>query len=528
MASSYSFTGVSVISVTWALAAVIVWLITRLLFRRGHRRASFPPGPSPWPVLGNLNLLGKIPHQSLHKLSKTHGPLVHLKFGSSYVVVTNSPDMAKEFLKSQDSAFASRPQLAAGKYFTYNFSDITWGQGPHWRQGRRIFSTHLFNSKRLDSYENVRVEERRDFLGRLYDLRGRQVRVRDHLSQLNLSIMSRVMLGKKYFSELEHLNDKSTDGSIYTLGELQEMFDELQVLSGVFVIGDWIPWLARFDLGGYVKKMKRLSLKFDRLFDLMIKEHKMAGDGPRNERPKDMMDILLDLVDDPELEVKLTTDNVKGFTMDILAGGTDTSATTVEWAMAELMKNPEKIQKATEEVDRVVGKERWVEEKDIRNLPYLDAVMKETMRLHPATTLLIPRVAAEDCQIGHYDIPKGTLVLINTWSMGRDPTLWDSPEEFRPERFLNMMMDIKGQSFELLPFGSGRRMCPGYSLGIKMIQSSLANLLHGFSWTLPQKMKPRDLDMEEIYGLTTPRMHPLLAVGEPRLPSHLYDNLSPL
>lgn len=207
---------------------------------------------------------------------------------------------------------------------------------------------------------------------------------------------------------------------------------------------------------------------------------------------------------------------------DLLGGGTDTAASSMEWAMAELMKNPDIIKKAMEELDRVIGPERWVEEEDMANLPYLDAVIKEALRLHPAATLLAPHLAMEDCQVKQYNISKGTIVMINTWSMGRDPTVWDSPEEFRPERFLNKAIDIKGKSFELLPFGSGRRMCPGYSLGLKMIQSSLANLLHGFNWTLPSHLNPEDLNMEEVHGLTTPRKHPLVAVLEPRLLPYLY------
>lgn len=208
---------------------------------------------------------------------------------------------------------------------------------------------------------------------------------------------------------------------------------------------------------------------------------------------------------------------------DLIAGGTDTSATTVEWAMSELLKQPNLINKATEELDRVIGRERWVEERDFPQLPYIDAIVKETMRLHPVAVMLAPHEALEDCNVSGYDIRKGTRVFINTWSIGRDPAIWDAPEEFRPERFLGKSIDVKGQSFELLPFGSGRRMCPGYSLGLKMIRSSLANMLHGFNWRLPGNLRAEDLSMEEVYGLATVRKNPLVAVLEPRLSDHLYQ-----
>uniref|UniRef100_A0A7N0UE32 Uncharacterized protein n=1 Tax=Kalanchoe fedtschenkoi TaxID=63787 RepID=A0A7N0UE32_KALFE len=518
----FSFTAVSPISITYALAGLVVWLTASLLLLNSRRQASFPPGPRPWPVIGNLHLIDRLLHQSLHKLSETYGPLMQLKFGSCNVIVISSPQLAKEVLKTQDSVFSGRPRLAVGKYLQYNFSDILWGYGPHWRQGRRIFTSHLLNSKRLESYKYIRVEVRRDFLTQLYGLRGNEVRIMDHISRINLSIISRIVLGKNYFSDSKLLDKESSGETSMSRGEMQEMLDETFRLGGVFVIGDWIPWLGKLDLDGHVKKMKNLHQKYDKLFNLILKEHKMAGNGQQQEGPKDMMNVLVDLVDDPDLEVKLTTDTIKAFVMDLLAGGTDTSSTTLEWAMAELMKNPEKINKATEELDKVIGRERWVEDEDMPNLPYLDAIIKETFRLHPPGALLVPHQAIEDCKIMNYDISKGSTVFLNVWSMGRNPAVWDSPEEFRPERFLNRAVDIKGQSFELLPFGSGRRMCPGYSLGLKMVQSTLANMLHGFNWTLPQKMKPQDLDMDEAFGLTTPRKHPLVAIAEPRLPPYLY------
>ena len=170
----------------------------------------------------------------------------------------------------------------------------------------------------------------------------------------------------------------------------------------------------------------------------------------------------------------------------------------------------------------MIGRERWVEEKDIVNLPFIDAIVKETMRLHPVVPMLVPRLAREDVKVAGYDIPKGTRALVSVWTIGRDPELWEKPNEFYPERFIGKSIDVKGHDFELLPFGAGRRMCPGYSLGLKVIQSSLANLLHGFAWKLPGNMRKEDLNMEEIFGLSTPRKFPLEAVVEPRLAPHLY------
>lgn len=207
---------------------------------------------------------------------------------------------------------------------------------------------------------------------------------------------------------------------------------------------------------------------------------------------------------------------------DLIAGGTDSSSVTVEWAISELLRKPEVMAKATEELDRVIGPGRWATEKDMPSLPYLDAIVKETMRLHPVSPLLTPRVSREDTTVNGYDIPKGTMVFVSIWSITRDPSLWDKPEEFMPERFLGSNIELKGQNFELLPFGTGRRMCPGYILGLKVIHLSLANLLHGFSWSLPDGVTKEDISMDEIFGLTTPRKFPLQAVVKPKLPAHLY------
>ncbi|KAM4097500.1 hypothetical protein ACJW30_07G004800 [Castanea mollissima] len=397
--------------------------------------------------------------------------------------------MAKEFLKTHDNVFASRPKTAAGKYTAYNYHNITWSPyGPYWRQSRKIFLSELFSSKQLESYQYIRVEEMRAFLSRLCILSGKPVMLKDHLFRLTLSIISRIALSKKYVSD-----ESNYKTSIVRPEEFQEMLDELFLLNAVFNIGDWIPWLDFLDLQGYVKRMKGLRKKFDRFLDHIFDERKAKKDGRNDFMPKDTVDLLLQLADDPNIDVKLTYDCIKALTQDLIAGGTDTSATVMEWAMSELIKQPHLIKKATEELDR-----------------------------HPVAGILAPHLAIQDCDVAGYKIRKGTRVFINTWSIGRDPSIWDAPEEFRPERFMGKDIDVKGQNFELLPFGSGRRMCPGYSLGLKVVSSTLANMLHGFNWKLPDNMNCEELSMDEVYGLTTCRKFPLVAVMEPRLSLHLY------
>ncbi|KAL3528583.1 hypothetical protein ACH5RR_007905 [Cinchona calisaya] len=506
---------------TWA-AYTLAWLATAAIFLlsnhfRRKKVLNLPPGPKPWPIIGNLNLIGSLPHRSLHQLSLTYGPLMQLRFGSFPVVVGSSVEMAKVFLKTMDVTFAGRPKTAAGKYTTYNYSDITWSPyGKYWRQARKMCLMELFSAKRLESYEYIRTEEMNSLLLELFKSSGKPVLLKDYLSTVSLNVISRMVLGKRYLDESEN--------SVVLPEEFKKMLDELFLLNGVFNIGDSIPWIDFLDLQGYIKRMKIVSKKFDRFLEHVLDEHNERRRKHGNDFvSKDMVDVLLDLAADPSLEVKLERHGVKAFTQDLLAGGTESSAVTVEWAISELLNKPDLFEKATEELDRVIGQNRWVKEKDIPNLPYIDAIVKETMRMHPVAPMLVPRCAREDCKVNGYDIQKGTQVLVNVWTIGRDPELWDKPEEFRPERFIGKDIDVKGQDYELLPFGSGRRMCPGYSLGLKVIQSSLANLLHGYKWKLPSDMKLVDLNMEEIFGLSTPRKIPLVAVVEPRLPLHLYS-----
>ncbi|KAL6525294.1 hypothetical protein OROMI_030887 [Orobanche minor] len=235
-----------------------------------------------------------------------------------------------------------------------------------------------------------------------------------------------------------------------------------------------------------------------------------------------MVDVLLQLAEDPTLDVKLTSDRVKGLLQDLLAGSTDTTATTLEWTINEIIIHPHIIEKAKEELNRVIGRNRWVEENDFSRLPYIDAIIMESMRLHPLATLLAPHCAIEDCNVAGYDISKETMVLTNTWSIGRDPHAWDTPEKFSPERFSGKDIDMLGSNFALLPFGSGRRRCPGYNLGLKIVRTTLANLIHGFDLRLIEGMKREDISMEEEYGLTTHPKNPIAIIMEPTLPSHLY------
>uniref|UniRef100_A0A7N0U8N4 Cytochrome P450 n=1 Tax=Kalanchoe fedtschenkoi TaxID=63787 RepID=A0A7N0U8N4_KALFE len=494
---------------THALALLGIALLLLLLARfrrRGRKQHNLPPGPKPWPIIGNLNLIGPLPHRSIHELAQRYGPIMHLRFGSYPVAVASSVEMARAFLKTHDIAFAGRPKFTSGKHTNYNFKNITWSQyGLYWRQIRKMCLTELFSAKRISSHEYIRKEEMQAL-----------ILVKDRLASLSLNVISRMVLGRKYTDEKED--------AIISRDEFKRILDELLFLSGVYNIGDHIPWLNFLDSQGYIRRMKKLWVKLDNFLQHVLNEHI-----ERRQRLEekfvatDLVDVLLEFADQPDLDVKLERDNIKALTQDLLAGGMESSSVIAEWTLTEIFRKPEIFKRATEELDRVIGKERWVEEKDIPNLPYIRAIAKEVMRLHPVVPMLIPREAMEDVRIDGYDILKGTRILVNIGTIQKDPKIWENPNDFCPERFIGSSIDVKGHDFELLPFGAGRRICPGYPLGILVVESSLATLLQGFNWKLPPGMKARDLDMEEIFGLSTPKKIPLTAVIEPRLPAHLYN-----
>jgi flavonoid 3'-monooxygenase len=198
----------------------------------------------------------------------------------------------------------------------------------------------------------------------------------------------------------------------------------------------------------------------------------------------------------------------------------------VEWVMAELLRHPDIMKRAQEELDTIVGTNRLVCELDLQYLLYFQAILKETFRIHPPAPLLLLHRSIQPCQIQSYNLPTNTRLIVNLWAMGHDPNNWEKPLEFDPDRFMQQHreIDVHGQDFELLPFGTGRRACPGRPLGILSVQIVLANLLQSFDWTLPPNLQqePMKLDMSETFGLTVKKTQGLCAKAHPRLQPHFY------
>lgn len=299
--------------------------------------------------------------------------------------------------------------------------------------------------------------------------------------------------------------------------EVRKIVEEAAELMGKFNVADFIGICKNWDLQGFDKRSKDIRQRYDVMMERIMKEkEKEEAREKRSGGIKDLLDMLIDVAEDSSAEVKLSRENIKSFVLDIFVAGTDTSALTLEWGLAELINHPAILRKAQDEIDAVVGKKRLVQESDAVNLPYLQAIIKETMRLHPSGPM-IPRRSTRDTKIKGYDVPANTTVFVNIWAMGRDPEQWPEPLEFRPERFLEepgQKLDVRGQHFELIPFGSGRRLCPGTSLALQFVPCALAALLQCFDWESEDGGK---VDMAEGLSLTLVRNKHLVCVPVPRL-----------
>nr|AYV88861.1 cytochrome P450 oxidase CYP75B114 [Polygala tenuifolia] len=505
-----------VISVSAAVAILVFLLLKRFTRNTQYR---LPPGPKPWPVVGNLPHLGPVPHHSLAALARTYGPLIHLKLGFVDVVVAASASVAAQFLKTHDVNFSSRPPNSGAKYIAYNYKDLVFAPyGPRWRMLRKISSVHLFSAKALDDYRHVRQDEVSVLTRALASGGSKAVNLGQLLNVCTANALGRVMMGRRVF------NDSRLGSIDPKADEFKSMVVEVMVLAGVFNIGDFVPALEWLDLQGVASKMKKLHKRFDAFLTEIVEEHKRRS----SDEQSDMLSTLLSLkeIDADDDEAKLTDTEIKALLLNMFTAGTDTSSSTVEWALAELIRHPKVLSQVQQELDMVVGKDRLVSELDLAQLPYLQAVVKETFRLHPSTPLSLPRMATESCEINGYHIPKGSTLLVNVWAIARDPQQWSEPLEFRPERFLpggeKESVDIRGNDFEVIPFGAGRRICAGMSLGLRMVQLMVATLVHAFNWSLPEGLTAENLNMDEAYGLTLQRASPLVVHPRPRLSAHVY------
>ncbi|KAH0724496.1 hypothetical protein KY285_000322 [Solanum tuberosum] len=290
-----------------------------------------------------------------------------------------------------------------------------------------------------------------------------------------------------------------------------------------FNVADIFPSLKFLHvLSGMKGKIMYLHHKVDTIVENVINEHKknlVIGKTNGELGGEDLIDVLLRLMEDGDLQFPITNDNIKAIVYDMFAAGTETTSTTIDWAMVEMIKNSSILFKAQAEVREAFRGKETFDENNVEELKYLKLIVKETLRLHPPLPLMLPRECREEVDIDGYTIPSETKLIVNVWAIGRDPKYWDDAESFKPERFEQSSVDFVGNNFEFLPFGSGRRICPRISFGLANVYLPLANLLYHFDWKLPPGIKSSDLDMTESDGASCPRKSNLHLIMTPYQPS---------
>lgn len=409
--------------------------------------------------------------------------------------------MAAEIFKTNDLAFASRPRLAFADKLPYGTSSfITAEYGDYWRFMKKLCVTELLGVKQLERSRAVRREELDCFLKKLVESgkNGEAVDVRAEVMKLTNHSTCRVILSARCSED----NDEAE--------RLIEMVTECVELAVKMSFGDVFGPLKRLGFWIYGRKAVELTLRYDEILEKMLKEHEERG----KREDKDLMDVLLEVYQDDKAGMKLTRTHIKAFILELFMAGTNTSAESMQWTIAELINHPDVFKKVREEIDLAVGRTRLVEESDIPNLPYLQAVVKETLRLHPPAPVAT-RECRKNCKIGGFNIPEKTAVAINLYAIMRDPEIWDDPTEFRPERFLvpskeQVDLDqIKGQNFNFVPFGGGRRGCPGTLLAFAMMNTTVAAIVQCFDWKLGGDGDGGKVDMQSGPGLSLSMLHPL-------------------
>ncbi|KAK8985432.1 hypothetical protein V6N11_068688 [Hibiscus sabdariffa] len=493
-----------------ALLLFLIFLLPLLFFlfillKHGNHGCNLPPSPSALPLIGHSHMQlfdNSSPHVFLWKLSQKYGSLLYLRLGRRPTIVVSSAKMAEEVLKTHDLDFCSRPDLRGIRRLSYNALDLAFTPyNDYWREMRKLSVVHLFT--KVQQYRPIREDEVARLMDKICRLSGdsKPVNLSEAVMCLSITSICRVGFGKRF--DEEGAETRRLHG---LLNESQAMLTCFSSFSDYFPLMGWVDRLT-----GFHNRLEKNFKEFDTFYQELIDEH-LDPNRPKQAQ-EDIIDVLLQISKDADFRFVLTIDHIKAILMNVFVAGTDTSAATVTWVMSFLMKNPKYLKKTQAELRSIIGKKGFVKEDDLQSLTYLKAVIKETYRLQPTVPLLVPRETLRKCSIGGYEVPAKCLVHVNAWAIGRDPEVWENPEKFCPERFIDSSIDYKGQHFELIPFGAGRRICPGWRMGVATVELALANLLYKFDWEMPTGMNEDDLDLDSLPGIAKHKKNDLILVA---------------
>ncbi|NP_001351716.1 isoflavone 3'-hydroxylase-like [Cicer arietinum] len=484
----------SLLSITFIITIKIIIQI------QSRKLKNLPPGPPTIPIIGNLHQLKHPMHHTFTTLSQKYGDVLSLWFGSRLVVVVSSPSLVQECFNKNDIVLANRPQLLAGKYIFYNYTTLgSSSYGDHWRNLRRITAIDVLSNNRLNSFLGVRTDETNRLIQKLLndtvsDQGFTKVELRHRLTEMTFNGMMMMISGKRYYGDDRDVTD------VEEAKQFRDIISEIMSLLGANK-SEFLPFLRLFDLDDLTKRYKKIAKRADAFLQGLIEEHQ-SGNQSNGDT---MIDHLLNL---RKSQPEYYSDHmIKGLIQAMLLAGTDTSAVTIEWVMSELLNHPDVLNKAKEEIETQIGKDKLIEEHDLSKLPYLQNIINETLRLHPPAPLSLPHYSSEDFTLGGFNVPKDTIILTNVWAIHRDPKYWSDASSFKPERF-----EIDGELNKLIAFGLGRRACPGQSLAHRTVGLTLGLLIQCFEWKRETEEK---IDLREGKGLTMPMGVPLKAMCKP-------------
>ncbi|PIN21078.1 Cytochrome P450 CYP2 subfamily [Handroanthus impetiginosus] len=454
-----------------------IFFILRHLNSSKHK--NLPPSPPSLPILGHLHLLKNSSHRALQSLSNKYGPITYLQFGCRPVLLVSSPSAAEQCFSKNDVVFANRPNSIATKILGYNFTTVvTAPYGDHWRNLRRLTTIQIFSSASLQHSSAIRAEETRLM----------EVNLNNLFFQLVYDVVMMVVCGKR--------------GCV-----LNDFFGTTKAMD----VCDYVPFLRLVGFQGMEKKMMNMQRKRDGLLQDLIDEarEKINGGSSLVGERKTYIEALLEI---QRAEPEYYTDWIlKGLIQPMFTAGTHTTTLTMEWAMSLLLNHPHELNKAKNEINDNMPPGKLLMDSDLHKLPYLRCIINETLRLYPVAPLLVPHTSSEDCKIEGFNIPKDTILLVNAWAIQRDPKLWDEPEMFKPERFMGVQGDFDG--FRFIPFGVGRRACPGSGMALRLAGLALGTLIQCFEW---EREGSELIDLEEVAGFTLSKAKPLEALYRPR------------
>ncbi|XP_044483779.1 cytochrome P450 71D9-like [Mangifera indica] len=491
------------ISLSFLLFVFMVMKICRR-YKINDGSRNFPPGPSKLPFIGNLHQLvamGSQPHRALRDLAQKYGPLMHLQLGEISTIVVSSPEYAEQVMKTHDAIFASRPYNEAVSIISYDNNGIVFSPyGDYWRKIKKICTLELLSPKQVQSFRSLREEEVSDLVNSIASKAGTVINLTEAIFSSSFGVTSRAAFGKTCKDKESFIAVVKESTKLIAGFNIPDLFPSIKLLQSI---------------SGIKSKLKKLHQEGERILENIVNEHKMSY---KSEGDKGLVDALLKLHENGDPQFSLSPNNIKAIIFDIFGAGSETSATVIDWAFCEMIKNPKLMRKAQVEVREVLNEEGKVEETGISDMKFLKLLIKETMRLHTPVPLLIPRECGENCEINGFNIPAKSRVIVNAWAIGRDPKFWTEPESFKPERFIDSAIDYRGTHFEFIPFGAGRRICPGISFGMANVELTLAKLLYHFDWKLPDGMKNKDLDMTESFGVSMKRKDDLCLIPVPYHP----------